>query len=136
MKLKDAYIEVTERSIDAAEATLAADRHEATAFYSYHAFESLGGAFCISLGQAYSTDHAKKINQFVAATRTHTTTRGIGLTIANIAIEVFSLRNKCLYPQELVSGSSTTPSQHITKKKAEKLLRKVKGVTAKMKKQI
>lgn len=133
MKLKDAYLEIVQRSIEAAEVTLSASLQEAASFHAYHAFESLGGALCASLGEEYSMEHTKKINQFVAIANRGMFRQHIGHGVSNVAMIISSIRNKCLYPQES-NDEVISPNQFIDDTDVSDLLKRVKGICNKVNK--
>ncbi len=125
MDLKKGYLRISRRSLVAATETLRANIQEAIGFYSYHAFESLGGAVCHHHGRSYSNQsHRKKINQFVAASNSYR----FGLTVAYLAIVLSSVRNECLYPQEGPDGSVILPEHAIPITHAKRLLSGVRGI--------
>ncbi len=126
MDEKDAYLRVAERSIDAS-AKLADQAHqEASAFYSYHAFESLGGAVCSHVGVTYSMSHRAKINQFLAASKRV----GIEHGVKRVSIIIASIdRNMCLYPKKEAGNTFTLPEARILATDAKDLNRRVKGVS-------
>ena len=125
MDLKDAYHKVARRSMESADTLLNRGIQESSAFYSYHAFESIGGALCESRGMRYHPlSHHNKINQFkLVAGRC-----GVGTGVAKVALIVASVRNGCLYPNQASGGAFETPDQHITVHAAGDMLRRVKGI--------
>jgi HEPN domain-containing protein len=136
MNLKDGYLEVAERSLQSADANLLANMQESVAFYSYHTFESLGGALCSSVGVIYPKGHASKINQFKSTANNGGLKDKIGRDVAVLATLVSSIRNKCLYPEELADGSVTLPKDYIDINDAKDMLRRIKGLHKKVKKQL
>lgn len=116
MDLKDAYLEVAERSLKSAESALSVDIHETGTFLSYHAFESIGGALCASAKEPYPRGHRKKINAFVSVSSRGALRKAIGYDVAMVAILVSSLRNQCLYPHMDAGGTVTAPSVTLTKR--------------------
>jgi hypothetical protein len=92
--MKEQYKEICDRSLASADACFGVKTHEKGAFLGYHAFESLGGAFCENRGVKYPHSHAKKLNVFT------TTSNNIaeGMTVAQLSVQLASLRNLLLYP--------------------------------------
>src|SRR5882672_10504818 len=103
--MKAMYTEICDRSLLGADACLAAKVHEKTAFLAYHAFESLGGAFCTAKGLLYPKGHTKKLNVFTTASNTMPE----GITVAQLSIELASLRNHLLYPSQNAIGGLLAP---------------------------
>lgn len=132
MDLKDAYAEIARRSLDSADANISASIQESATFFAYHAFESLGGALCSSIGEMYSMEHAKKINQFIAASKRGKLRLKIARDVAYVGMVISSIRNKCLYPEELASGGVRLPSDFITLSNAQDLVKRVRGVARKV----
>ena len=130
--LKDAYLEVCDRSLEAAKASSGAGVHEKACFLTYHAFESVGGALAASKGVKYPNSHQRKINQFVhlakATPHAH--------AVAGLAISLSSLRNLSLYPCAHPDGSATPPSSTISKSIAVKVLKQVRGVVKRVRKYV
>ena len=120
----EAYLEVAERSLKAAQATIQAHLHEKAAFMAYHAFESAGGAFCAARGVAYPVSHEKKLNVFKASARLER----FGLQVAELSVLVASLRNRCLYPTVTGSGEVHTPQSQLTAAEARRLLGRVRAL--------
>ena len=125
MRLQNAYMEIASRSLETAEVLADTGYQEAVTFYAYHAFESLGGVLCSSYGEHYPSGHTGKINAFVAVARRCR----IGVSVARVAIRIDSMRNRCLYPTEIIPVQSyETPSQAISLTDARDILRRVKGI--------
>lgn len=99
MELKDAYVQISNRALLTAETSPAAGISEAVGFYAYHAFESMGGALCTSVGEDYSFSHTKKIHQFIAISNRRGLHNKIGVEIVLVA-GLLPDRNQCLYPQQ------------------------------------
>jgi hypothetical protein len=129
MSLINAYIDITKRSLCAADATLNANIQESVGFHSYHAFESIGGALCSFKMIKYSKNHARKINQLVASSRTINIQQRTKIMIATLAIQLSSIRNECLYPKEFPGGTIRLPQQFVTLNQAMRILRQVKYIT-------
>jgi HEPN domain-containing protein len=128
LNLQDAYLDVAERSIQAAQASLNAGIHECSAFLAYHALESMGGAVAASLGQDYPRGHTEKINTLVANTNRTPFRASLSRGVATVAILVASLRADALYPKELTPTDYRTPRETIDANDARDLLRRVRGV--------
>ncbi|MFC1479542.1 hypothetical protein ACFL6F_02995 [Planctomycetota bacterium] len=125
MDEKDAYLRVAERSIDASMKLVDKAHQEASAFYSYHGFESLGGALCSHVGVIYPKSHRAKINQFLAASKRV----GIEHGVKRVSIIIASIdRNMCLYPKKEAGNTFTLPETRISTTDAKDLNRRVKGV--------
>lgn len=125
MDLHNAYLSVAERSVQAADSLIGNNIQESATFYSYHAFESMGGALCEKNGERYHPkSHPAKINLF----KTVAHRCGIGVSVATVAIIAASIRNGCLYPNETAIGDFDTPDSRISISDAKDLLRRVKGV--------
>lgn len=85
----EAYIEVAERALLAAEGALNKLIQEKGAFLAYHAFECTGGAFCRSRGTLYPQKHRAKINTFVSAAKKEK----YGKAVSRLAIELINRAN-------------------------------------------
>ena len=130
--LKDAYLEVCDRSLEAADASSSAGVHEKACFLTYHAFESVGGALAASKGVKYPNSHQRKINQFVRLAKATPHAHAI----AGLAIALSSLRNLALYPREQPDGSAAPPSSAISKSIASKLLKQVRGLVPRVRRYV
>lgn len=124
-----AYIEVAERALLAAEGALLKGIQEKAAFLGYHAFESTGGAFCKSRGMQYPRGHHGKINAFNAAARLE---RYRNL-VAALATAYGSLRNLVLYPLPLQNGQVQRPRNVITVAQVRRFLGMTTSLVAKVK---
>ena len=125
MNEKEAYLKVASRAVEASEKLVNENHQESSAFYSYHAYESLGGATCSSVGVNYSFSHRRKINQFMVAARQIGIAHGVG----RVGIIMASIdRNLCLYPKKETDGNYSLPETKLTKSDAKDLLRRVKGL--------
>ena len=60
MDEKQAYFRVAERSIEASSELVIKNHQESSAFFSYHAFESLGGAVCSHVNVVYSMSQSSR----------------------------------------------------------------------------
>jgi hypothetical protein len=129
MTQAEAYIEVAERAVEAAEAALDRAIQEKAGFLAYHAFESSGGAFCHSRGVPYPIAHGAKINVFAQAARMER----FAQHVARLAIELRSLRNLLLYPRALQNGQIERPRSVITEAQARRLLGRVDTLVQRVK---
>jgi hypothetical protein len=128
VSLARAYIDEAERSLRSADVTLNAAIQEKAAFLGYHAFESCGGAFCASRGVPYPRRHPAKLNTFKNAARLEREAR----RIAQLAIELGSLRNLCLYPEARQDGTVRRTSEAITPVQAARLLGRIRSLSSRI----
>ena len=128
MNLQEAYVDVAERSLQAAQAAFDQGIHECSAFYAYHALESIGGALAAALGQQYPRGHAEKINTLVANTNRQPFRASLSRGVASVAILVASLRTDALYPRELSPSDYQVPRETVDATDVQDLLRRVRGV--------
>jgi len=127
MDLKSSYLVIVDRSIKGADSDIQSSLHEHAAFHAYHAFESLGGAFCASVNASYPRgSHKKKLNKFVKEARRYR--NSFHYEIARLAIILASTRNETLYPRESLSQSYISPRDSIDIISAARLVKSVKGV--------
>jgi HEPN domain-containing protein len=122
-----AYIHIAERTINSSKTLANEGIQEISAFCSYHAFESIGGAVCSHLGLNYPRNHHGKLNQFIVASTKldHRLTHNVSI----IAITLNSLgRNDLLYPNSLPDGSFEIPEQQLTVSNAHDLVRRIRGI--------
>jgi hypothetical protein len=135
MTATEAYLDVANRYISSCEEHITnnIDIQEVLGFKSYHAFESVGGAFNSYRGETIPRRHQDKINLFVLNARRE------GLpnqkAIATIAILLNSLRNKCLYPDFDGTNYISTQDQ-ISLSDAKNLVRRVKGIITTIERQV
>jgi len=122
--LSSTYLDIVERSLVAAQATQDRGLSEKTCFLTYHAFESLGGAWAASAKVRYPQSHSKKLNTFMSLTRA----RPYGRTVAYLAIALGSLRNRSLYPQTEPGGAVVAPKDNISPTVAVTLLKRTGGL--------
>ena len=122
--LSSIYLDVAERSLVAAQATQDRGLSEKTCFLTYHAFESLGGAWAASAKVRYPLSHPKKLNMFVTLTRA----RPYGRAVPYLAIALASLRNRSLYPQTKPGGAVVAPKDNISPAVAVTLLNRTGGL--------
>ena len=127
-RLKQAYLDITDRSIRAGRAAENDGVHEKACFMSYHAFESLGGALSASRHQAYPRPHPAKLNQFVRLA----SGRPYQRAVAYLASALWSLRAESLYPRELADGRVLHPRDMISATDAKRLVSRIAGLHRKM----
>lgn len=127
MKEDEAYLEIAERFIDSCDGHVknAINIQEVIGFKTYHAFESLGGAFNSHYGHTVPRGHAKKINTFVTNSRNNAQINQHNVAV--VAMLVASMRNKYLYP-ELVSGAYKNPKDQLSMTDARTMITRVKGI--------
>jgi hypothetical protein len=133
MREDEAYLEIAERFIDSCNGHLnnAINIQEVIGFITYHAFESLGGAFNSHYGHTVPTGHVQKINAFIANSR-HVPQVNRH-SIAVVAMLVASMRNKYLYP-EFVSGTYKNPKDQLSMTDARTIVSRVKGILRQIRK--
>ena len=125
MDEKSAYVRVAERSVLSSKKLADDGKQESSAFFSYHAFESLGGALCSHLATAYSLNHKAKINQFMAAAKRARCENGV----KKVAIIMASIdRNRCLYPKQEHPGVHSLPENRLAITDAKDLCKRVRGL--------
>jgi hypothetical protein len=128
-KLERAYLRIASRALDAADAAADAGVQEKCGFLSYHAFESTGGAYCASRGvQYHPASHRQKIERFVHQAKGEQ----FAASVAQLAIEVSSLRNRLLYPVAYPDGSADVPENRISAAKAKRLAGRVRALTGRV----
>jgi hypothetical protein len=126
MDEKQAYFRVAERSIEASSELVIKNHQESSAFFSYHAFESLGGAVCSHVNVVYSMSHRAKINQFLTASKQIGIERGVN----RVSIIMASIdRNMCLYPKKELNNYHSLPENRLSVADAKDLNKRVKGVS-------
>lgn len=127
MNVDEAYFEIAERYLESCNQHLSnkIGIQEVIAFKCYHVFESLAGAFNSHFGHAIPKGHVKKINLFVAVSKTHS--RRHARAIAELAMVLSSQRNIYLYPSPNGTGFDC-PKDKITVPQAERLFKRVRGI--------
>ena len=81
------------------------------------------GAFWTSRGVAYHpASHRQKIERFVRAAKAEK----FAASMAQLAVEVASIRNRLLYPQVLPDGSAELPENLISVAQAKRLAGRVR----------
>lgn len=128
MSIDKAYLEIAERALLAADGAQNNSVHEKATFMGYHAFESIGGAFCTNRGKSYPRAHTSKINVFVNEVRHES----YAVHVAQLAISYSSLRNAVLYPS-VIHGHVTEPKNVITNTQAGRLIGRTKSLVNKIK---
>ena len=125
MSLKDAYIRIADRSLQAGKALRTSALHESAMFHAYHAFESIGAAFAAHFNiDVRNRSHSAKLKEFSRlAKRTP-----IARQVAVVALIVKAVRNTCLYPVERTAGTCESPDQIISAAGAKDALKRVGGV--------
>lgn len=124
MPLSHAYIEIAERYLISADSSLNSGIHESATFQAYHAFESTGGALAVSAGRYYPMPHTRKLNVFTVASNG----RPYAIAVAQLAIQLNALRNRCLYPEETPDGVVIRPRNRLTQSQAVRIWSRVKGI--------
>ena len=124
MSLKDSYLEIAKRKLDASEACLNKGVQESAGFLTYHSFESAGGALCEANGKKYPRRHKGKLNQFVVIAKKLKKGHAVG----HLTIQLIALREKFLYPEPLPNGYIREPKDVITLDDSMKLKKRVKGI--------
>ena len=132
MTLSDEYSRTAQRSAEAADTLRGSGFQECAAFYSYHTFESIGSALIASRGQPVSSRHKAKINAFTNLSRG----RSYNRTVAELGQQLISLRNSFLYPVVQPGGITSRPEDVLTVKQAEKLLKRVRGLVRRIKRDL
>ncbi len=131
-KLTQAYLEIANRSIQAATVTQRDQLYEKACFLAYHAFESAGGAMASSYRRPYPLGHIRKLNAFTILARSRT----YGLAVAALASALASIRKRALYPHVKPGGIVETPRQAVTSTASRRILRRVAGVVAAIEKDL
>lgn len=134
MNEDEAYLEIAKRFIDSCDKHIKhkINYQEVLGFKSYHAFESIAGAYNSHYHHIVPKSHEKKLNSFILNCRHDKQVDG--LAIAQIAIMVNSLRNKCLYPQKKMENDYITPQKQISLTDAKKLVSRINGIIRKVEK--
>ena len=123
--MKAAFTRVAQRSLAAADAVLAQAIQEKAGFLAYHAFESIGGAYCTARGVPYHpASHPRKLALFVQTAQQERFAR----VTARLAIEVTALRNLLLYPRRCSDGSVARPETVVTAAQARRLVGRVNSL--------
>lgn len=132
MREDEAYIEIAERFIESCDGHIKAgiNIQEVIGFKTYHAFESVGGAYNAHYGHPVPWDHAKKINAFVSNSKHDPQVDNHNIAI--IAMILASMRNKYLYP-EPIGAIYRNPKDQISLTDAKKMVSRVRGILKQVK---
>lgn len=126
--VKNEYKEICDRSLSSADACFGVKTHEHSAFLGYHAYESLGGAYCSAKSATVPKAHPAKLNAFAATLKGH----GEAHTVAQLNVQLASLRNLLLYPSLDAQGSLQAPKDVLTESQARNLVNKIRGLRRKL----
>lgn len=129
MTEKEIYIDIAQRYIQSCAAQIAnnIDFQETIGFKTYHAFESIAGAFNSHLGRPVPLKHEKKLNAFVDNYRHNAFASVTPVTIAKLAIALNSMRNKYLYPDQTPVGLKA-PKDQLSIAQARQLTKQINGI--------
>lgn len=127
MREDEAYLEIAKRFIESCEGHIlnGLNIQEVIGFKTYHAFESLAGAFNSHYGHTVPKGHAKKLNAFVTNSKHHPIVSNYN--VALIAMVVSSMRNKYLYPEK-IGTLYKHPKDQISLTDAKRMVSRVKGI--------
>lgn len=133
MTEKEIYIEISQRFIQSCLDQIANNINfqETIGFKTYHAFESIAGAYNSHLGQRVSLVHEKKINSFVHNYKHNAFANVSPVRIATLAIILNSMRNKYLYPESTPAGLKS-PKEQLTMAQARQLTNSVNGIISRL----
>lgn len=127
MNEDEAYLDIAKRFLESCELHIhhGINIQEVVGFKSYHAFESIGGAYNSHYGHFVPRSHVRKLNSFVANSNhdIHVNFRAI----AALAITLNSMRNKYLYPEER-STTFIKPEDQISMTDVRLMVRRVRGI--------
>lgn len=127
MNEDEAYLEIASRYIESCQKHLDNNINiqEVIGFKSYHAFESVGGAFNSHFGYNVPRGHASKLNLFVQTSRHN---RHVNpQVIASLAMTLNSMRNRYLYPTKF-GNTFQTPQNQISLTDARRLVSRINGI--------
>lgn len=127
MNEDEAYLSVAQRFLSSCEVHLQhhSNLQEVVGFDSYHAFESIGGAYNAHYGHPVPRSHTGKLNSFVANSRFDGNVNP--RAIAALAMTLNSLRNRYLYPER--NGSDfITPEEQISLTDVRRAVQRVRGI--------
>jgi hypothetical protein len=127
MREDEAYLEIAQRFIDSCDKHInnGINIQEVVGFKTYHAFESLGGAFNSHYGHNVPMGHAKKLNAFVNNSKHNPQVNNHNVAV--IAMLLSSMRNKYLYPEQ-IGGTYKNPKDQISMTDARTMVNRVKGI--------
>lgn len=120
--LSEAYRDIAERHVRAAQTVLAEGLHEVAIFHCYHAFESIACAAIALRSSAIPARHRAKIQRFVLLYRPYR----FGLGAATLAALVEPLREQAIYP--IRDTVIAAPREAFTPGNARDLIRRVDGM--------
>ena len=132
MPLQENYERIAERALDAAQHLSAASIQESMAFYTYHAFESIGAALISSSSRNIPRSHRGKLNQFMTIAQART----YRFAVAQLSIQLQNLRNRCLYPIMQPDGTAQQPEEVLTLAQAQRLLQRVRGIITRIRRDL
>ncbi|MCG8041765.1 MAG: hypothetical protein JAZ15_14600 [Candidatus Thiodiazotropha endolucinida] len=135
MKEDEAYLDVARRFQESCEQHIAhnIDLQEVIGFKSYHAFESIGGAYISHHGRRVPKRHISKLNEFIAIARHDINVNDHA--IAALAMLLNSMRNKYLYPEK-TGTDYKRPQDQISLTDARSTVRRIKGIIRQVEKNI
>jgi len=127
MREDEAYLEIAQRFIDSCDKHInnGINIQEVVGFKTYHAFESLGGAFNSHYSHNVPMGHAKKINAFVNNSKNNHQVNNHNVAV--IAMLLSSMRNKYLYPEQ-IGGTYKNPKDQVSMTDARTMVSRVKGI--------
>ena len=131
MKEDEAYLNISKRYLESCEKHISnrVNLQEIIGFKSYHAFESIAGAFNSHFRHTVPKSHVRKLNSFVANARHNRYVNS--RAIATLAMTLNGVRNLCLYPEK-DGGNYKLPMNRLSMKDAKELVRRVKGIVNKI----
>ena len=127
MNEDEAYLSVAQRFLTSCEIHIQhqTNLQEVIGFESYHAFESIGGAYNAHYGHQVPRSHVGKLNAFVANSRHH---GGVNArVIAALAMTLHSMRNRYLYPEQM-GAEYRAPEEQISLTDVRRTVRRVRGI--------
>jgi len=126
--MKDEYQRVAERSLTAARVLLDIQIYEMATFCCYHAYESVASALATSKSKKHGpkVPHQVKLKTFWSCAETIGNNE-ITDKIAQLNVEIGSLRNRLLYPRE-VDGQINIPEDEVFPQQVQQLLADVQVV--------
>lgn len=127
MNEDEAYLSVAQRFLRSCEIHIQhqTNLQEVVGFESYHAFESIGGAYNAHHGYQVPRGHVGKLNAFVA--NSHHDNRVNSRAIAAIAMTLHSMRNRYLYPEQ-IGHEYRAPEEQISLTDVRRTVQRVRGI--------
>lgn len=127
MNEDDGYLKIAQRFLLSCAQHIAngINIQEVIGFKTYHAFESIAGAYNSHYCHHVPRGHVKKLNAFVVNTRHNANVNS--RAIAALAITLNSMRNKFLYPEK-TGTIYKRPEDQISMTNAKLIARRVKGI--------